>query len=148
MEAVDSLRLVILVRRTLRKRASEISEAGLAFVENWAAENRLPGDVERHFRQAFGCLEKIVRLKARERGQGVVRTHFVQRDDVVRVRIEPELGLEKILEDKLVAELGDIDQAGNVLSEKCLVSEVRDGSVQSRCCRGGAMSDSIADSHR
>src|SRR5204863_3953883 len=110
---IEPERAVVVVGGTSRKISTQLGEARFALVENRSAEERQAFYIQRHFRQTFRCLEEIVRLEPPDRGQRVVRICFRDRDDVVRLRIQLKLALEKILEDEFVAELGDVRDAGD-----------------------------------
>ena len=69
-------------------------------------------DVEGDFGQALGRFEKLVELETGDSGQGVEwAASWCERDDVVRLRIDPEFGRIKILEHIVVAQFGDVDDA-------------------------------------
>src|SRR3954468_9882636 len=103
MERVEPERAVIVVWRVLREAATEFGDAGLAFVKNRATEDRQAFDVEHDFGEPLGCLEEFIGLEAANRGESVIRIPLRYREDVVWLRIELKLTLEKILENELVA---------------------------------------------
>ena len=72
-------------------------------------------DVQYHFRLAFSCGEKLVRLKALDGRQGIKRVRLCHREHIVRNRIDAELTLEEVLHHVLVTQLGQIGDAVNVI---------------------------------
>ena len=72
-------------------------------------------DVQYHFRLAFSCGEKLIRLKALDGRQGIKRVRLCHREHIVRNRIDAELPLEEVLHHVLVTQLGQIGDAVNVI---------------------------------
>src|SRR6478609_3521784 len=103
MERIDSQRAVIVKSRAILKAAAKVPDGRLTFVKNRTAKERLARNIERHFGKALRGLEKIVRLKARQPGERVIGAPLRYRHDIVRLRIETELALEKILQNVGVA---------------------------------------------
>ncbi|KAF5408982.1 MAG: hypothetical protein Udaeo2_08470 [Candidatus Udaeobacter sp.] len=72
-------------------------------------------DVQHNFRLAFGCGEKLIRLKTFDRRERIKRIRLCHRDHVVWNGIDAELPLKEILHNKLIAELGEIGDAINIV---------------------------------
>src|SRR5204862_6412677 len=104
MERVDPERAVVVVGRIFREPAMEVRDTGLALVKDRAVEDRHPFDVEHDFGQSRRRFKEFIGLEAANRGERIIRMALGYRNDVVRLRIELEFTLEKILENKLVAE--------------------------------------------
>ena len=88
----------------------QVGKPGFSFVKYRATEERVPFDVEHHFRLPFGSGEEIVRLKTFDPGERENGVYFSQRHDVVWTRINPKFSLEEVLHHVLVTELGDIGE--------------------------------------
>src|SRR6266404_4023332 len=123
MERVETLRAVILDTRTFRELEPQIGKAGLAFVKYRPAKERVPFDVEYHFRLAFRSGEEIVCLKKLDPGEGKNRVYFCHRDHIVWNRINPKFSLEEILHHVLVTQLGDVGDAIDGVGEIRVVLE-------------------------
>src|SRR5947209_13794563 len=80
-------------------------------------------DIERDLRQALRGFEEIVDLHPREAGERVERVPVINRDDVIRLRVESEFGGEEILQEICVAEFRDVGEAGPFLAEDGAVRE-------------------------
>ena len=72
-------------------------------------------DVQYHFRLAFCCSEKLVRLKTLDSRQGVKRVRLCHREHIVRNGIDAKLTLEEVLHHVLVTQLGEIGDAINIV---------------------------------
>src|ERR1700752_3916305 len=123
MERVETLRAVILDTRVFRKLEPQIRKSGFAFVKYRPAKERVPFDVEYHFRLAFRSGEEIVCLKTLDPGQREKRIYFCQRYDIVWNRINPKFSLEKVLHHVLVTHLGDVRDAIDGVGEIRVVLE-------------------------
>src|ERR1043166_8302762 len=117
MKCVQTDCSVILESGAVWKREPQIREAGLTFVKNRAAKERMPLDVERNFWQTLGRFEKLIGLEPSGRADGVKRVQFGHRHDVALDRIEPKFVLVKILHHVWVAKLRHIDNAVDVIRE-------------------------------
>src|SRR5207244_11498129 len=103
MECIDTRAAIILRAGPFSELQTQVSQATFAFIENWPAEECVPLNVQYYFRQAFGCLEKLVRLKTRDPRQRIKGVCFCQSDHVVRNRIHTKFPLVKILHNELIA---------------------------------------------
>ena len=77
----------------------QLRKSRFAFVKNRSAKDREAFHIEHYFREPLGLLEEVIRLETPDGGQGVIWIRFRHRDDVIRLRIQLELALEKVLED-------------------------------------------------
>src|SRR5437588_1377037 len=93
----------------------QLRQSRFAFVKYRAAKDREAFDIEDYFREPLGGFEKLIRLETAERGEGVVRIHFRHRHDIVRLRIDLEFALEKILENEFVAQFCHVRDPDDVL---------------------------------
>src|SRR5450631_3060989 len=103
MEGIDAQCAVVLKNRTAFEASVQIGDAGFTFIKDRSSKKRGSRHVEHHFGKSFGCFEEIVRLEAADRGQGVCRAQFRDRDHVVWLRIDLELSWIKVLQQILVA---------------------------------------------
>src|SRR4051812_41763747 len=117
MERINSQRAVIMESRAILEAAAQLPDGVLTLIKNRTAKERLAPDVERHFGKALRRFEKIVGLKAGQPGERVIGAPLRYRHNIVRLRIEPELALEKILQNVGVAQLGDVCDAGDGLGK-------------------------------
>src|SRR5205807_9781456 len=100
MEGIDPPRAVVFKAGITREIAMQIRNSGFTFVENRAIENRRPFHIQHYFREALRCIEEAIGLETRDGGQRVNRISFGNRNDIVRLRINSELALIKILHDE------------------------------------------------
>ena len=87
-------------------------------------------DVQHHFRLAFSCGEKLIRLETFDRREGVKRIRLCHRDHIVRNGIDAELTLEEVLHHVLVTQLGEIDEAVDIIrkvSRVCQANPISSG---------------------
>ena len=103
--------------RAIGETSTELGNAVLALVKNRTAKERLARDIECHFRQPLRRIKEFVGLKTAERGEGITGIPLCDRNDVVRLWIELEFTLEKILEHEFVAQLGHVRDRSDVLGD-------------------------------
>ena len=117
MKGIETDGAVILKARAVGKCSLQIGKAAFAFVENGSAKKRVALNVQDHFRQTFGLVEEIVRLKTRDSRQGIERVRLRDCDHVVRNRIDTKLTLVEILHDEGIAQLRNINDAVDVIGK-------------------------------
>ena len=100
MEGIDPPGAVVFKTGIARKIAMQIRDSGFTFIENWTVKDRGPFHVEHHFGQALGCIEETIGLESGDGGQRINGIGFGNRNNIVRLRINPELTLIKILHDE------------------------------------------------
>ena len=103
MEGIDPPGAVVFKTGIAREIAMQIGNSGLTFIENRTIENRRPFHIEHDFREALGRIEEAISLETCDGGQRVNRIGFGNRNDIVRLRINPEFALIKILHDEGIA---------------------------------------------
>src|SRR4029450_5639675 len=80
-------------------------------------------DVQYYFRLAFSCGEKLIRLKTFDRRERIKRIRLCHREHIVWNGIDAELPLKEILHNILIAELGEIGDAIDII---CKVGGIRE----------------------
>ena len=103
MVGIGAEGFIVRERRTLGKIAPQKARAGFAVVEKRALENRLPFHVERKLWQALGAVEFVIDLLPAHERERVVFIPFGDRQQAVRVRVQPKLPLVEVLQVTLVA---------------------------------------------
>src|SRR4029077_5051803 len=123
MEGIKTVSAIVLDTRPFWEFYPQIGKAGFAFVKYRPAKERVPFDVEYHFRLTFRGREEIVRLKTLNPGERENRINLRHCDHIVRNRIDPKLALEEVLHHVLVTKLGDVGDAIDGVGEIRLVFE-------------------------
>src|SRR5436190_7751950 len=77
MKGIEPSSAIILKTRVLGELQPQVSKTGFAFVENRPTKKRVTFDIQCDVRQAFCCIEEIVRLEPRGRCEGVKWIFFV-----------------------------------------------------------------------
>src|SRR4029077_14436145 len=108
MEGIKTVSAIVLDTRPFWEFYPQIGKAGFAFVKYRPAKQRVPFDVEYHFRLTFRGGEEIVCLKTLDPGKGENRVYLCQCHHIVGHRINPKFSLEEVLHHVLVTQLGNV----------------------------------------
>src|SRR4029450_7548538 len=111
MERIESGAAIILKTRVLRELSPQLSKARFAFVENRSPKKGMTLDVQYNFWQTLRLLEKLVRLKTRNPGEGVNWIRLRQRNHIVRNGIDAKFPLVEILHQESITEFGEVSDA-------------------------------------
>ena len=91
VERIDPKRAIVFEDRIRREIPLQLTDAGLAFVKNWAAEKSVAFDVESDLGQAFGGFEKSVELEPPDTPSGCRTDWFSLGRRCYPVRDRPEI---------------------------------------------------------
>src|SRR5438046_4287425 len=112
MKGIEPSSAIILKTRVLGELQPQVSKTGFAFVENRPTKKRVTFDIQCDVRQAFCCIEEIVRLETRGRCEAVKWIFFCHGDDVVRNRIDSKFLQEEVMHNERIAKYGKIGDTG------------------------------------